>query len=314
MTPLPQRCPITYEALPKNQRYSLSGLRKLSPHLKALDVFPYSAESQRIEARKRANKMSIQGVQSKLSAKLNITDEKFEIVDIGGKFILKPPHELYPALPANEAITMRLAAMVGIEVPLHGLIYCQDNSLTYFIKRFDRAGHTQKIAVEDFSQLSGHTRETKYNFSMEKLIPLLDQYCTFPLLEKSKLFTRVLFCFLTGNEDMHLKNFSLICRDKKVELAPAYDFLNTTIALENAKEEFALPLNGKKSKLKRTDLIDYYAYKKLNLNKATIENTLKTLSQKIPQWEESIQISFLSAKKKKEYLQILSERKNRLGV
>ncbi len=113
---------------------------------------------------------------------------------------------------------------------------------------------------------------------------------------------------------MHLKNFSLICRDKKVELAPAYDFLNTTIALENAKEEFALPLNGKKSKLKRTDLIDYYAYKKLNLNKATIENTLKTLSQKIPQWEESIQISFLSAKKKKEYLQILSERKNRLGV
>ena len=314
MKSIQHRCPITYETLTPNQFYSVAGLKKLSPQLKQLNVFPLSAESQRIEARKRAQKMSIQGVQLKLSAKLNITHGKFEIVDARGKFILKPPHELYPELPANEAITMQLAKLIGIETPLSGLIYCQDNSFTYFIKRFDRAGHSQKIALEDFAQLSGETRETKYNFTMEKLIPLLDQFCTFPLLEKSKLFTRILFNFLIGNEDMHLKNFSLIIRDKKVELAPAYDFLNTTIALENAKEEMALSLNGKKNRLKKSDFIDYYAHKKLKLNKTTIENILQNISKKIPDWQEWIKISFLTPKKQKEYLQLLSERTQRLGL
>lgn len=132
--------------------------------------------------------------------------ECFEIVELGGTFILKPPHPIYDELPQNEDVTMRLAKSVGIEVPFHGMIYNIDDSLTYLIKRFDRLPRGHKVATEDFSQLMGHSRDTKYESSMEKLIPVIEKHCTFPLLEKMKLFRRTLFNFLVGNEDMHLKN------------------------------------------------------------------------------------------------------------
>jgi serine/threonine-protein kinase HipA len=209
---------------------------------------------------------------------------------------------------------MRLAANLGVEVPLHGMLYSRDGSLTYFIKRFDRAGHKDKLPLEDFAQLSGETRDTKYGSSMEHLVRVIDQYCTFPLLEKKKLFLRVMFNFLIGNEDMHLKNYSLITRDDKVELSPAYDFLNTTIVLENAAEQTALPLRGKKNNLKRTDWIDYYALEKLALNLVTVEEVLSQLSRANPKWEEWISVSFLSETLKEKYLKVLAERKSILGV
>lgn len=107
---------------------------------------------------------------------------------------------------------------------------CADGSWSYFIRRFDRAGHNGKLPVEDFAQLAGLSRETKYDFSMERLVNVLDTYCTFPAVEKVSLFKRCLFNFVVGNEDMHVKNFSLITRDGKVGLAPAYDYLSTTVA------------------------------------------------------------------------------------
>ncbi len=124
---------------------------------------------------------------------------------------------------------MTLAEIFGIEVPVHGLVYSKDKSKTYFIKRFDRIGHNQKLAVEDFSQLLGLDRETKYESSMEKVIWVVSTYCSFPKIEFVKLFKRTLFNFLVGNEDMHLKNFSLITRQDRVALSPAYDLLNSTI-------------------------------------------------------------------------------------
>lgn len=204
-----------------------------------------SASELREEALARVGKMSIQGVQPKLSAKLKIKNNCFEIVDQGGHFILKPQNEYYPELPENEALTMSLAAHIGIEIPAHGLVYSKDGSMTYFIKRFDRTGHN-KLAVEDFAQLSQHDRATKYNSSMEKVAKIIAQYCSFPKIEWVNLFKLTLFNFLIGNEDMHLKNFSLITRGPKVSLSPAYDLLNTTIAQRHAQEEIALPINGKK--------------------------------------------------------------------
>lgn len=308
------RCPITYAPLPAGERYSAEGLKELSPQLKHLEDLPLSAQEQRIEARKRADKMSIQGVQSKLSAKLEVKEGRFEIVDVGGKYILKPPHELYEQLPENEDLSMHLATTVGIEVPLHGLLYSRDASLTYFIKRFDRAGHKDKLPLEDFSQLSGHTRETKYRSSMEQLVKVINQFCTFPLLEKKKLLMRVLFNFLIGNEDMHLKNYSLITREDKVQLSPAYDFLNSTIVLGNPAEQIALPLRGKKNKLKKTDWIDYYALQILALNRVTVDEVLEQISKVSPQWEEWIARSFLSEDMKEKYLEILGEGKRILEL
>jgi len=145
------RCPLTYEE--SEQRYSQNGLRRLAKGLKSLQDFPYSAEEQIKEALARASKMSIQGVQPKLSVRLNVGKGTFEIVDTGGQYIFKPQTPNYPEVPENEDLTMRLARQACIEVPVHGLLFCKDGSLTYFIKRFDRKGKNQKIPVEDFAQL-----------------------------------------------------------------------------------------------------------------------------------------------------------------
>ena len=307
------RCPITYE--PCGDRvYSGTGLRLLSPNLGHLRDLPYDAGQQRREAVLRAGRMSIQGVQPKLSVRLNAKRGVFEVVDRGGRFVLKPQHEVYPNLPENEAITMHLAKRCGIEVPLSGLVRCADGSWSYFVRRFDRAGHNGKVAVEDFAQLSGGRRDTKYDSSMERLIKVLDAYCTFPAVEKVKLFKRSLFNFLVGNEDMHLKNHSLVSRQGKVELAPAYDYLSTTVAFLalgeriEAIEETALPLQGKKRRLSARIWIDYYAKERLGLAGRAIARVRADLSGAVPAWRERIAGSFLPSDQKEHYLALLAER------
>lgn len=180
------RCPITYQFC--NSKYSKSGLNKLNPKLTDLEDLPYSAYEQRQESAFRAGKMSIQGVQPKLSAKLSTKTQTLEIVDAGGTYIIKPQHETFIQIPENEDLTMKMAKLAGIEVPMTGLIYSKDGSLSYFIKRFDRYGKNNKYQLEDFAQLTGNTRDTKYDSSMEKLIPVIEEYCTFPMLEKENYF------------------------------------------------------------------------------------------------------------------------------
>ncbi len=310
------RCPITYETITDGRAYSSRGLRLLSPQLKELHSLDMSASEQRMEAVARVGKMSIQGVQTKLSAQLNLKAGCFDIVDHNGHFILKPQSEYYPELPENEALTMSLARMIGIDVPVHGLVYSKDNTMTYFIKRFDRVAHNKKCALEDFAQLSELGRDTKYNSSMEKVADIITQsgFCSFPRIEAVKLFKLTVFSFLIGNEDMHLKNFSLITQDKKVLLSPAYDLLNSTIAQMNTKEELALPLNGKKKNLKKRDFIEYFAIDRLQLNPKVIADVLGEITLVIPGWMELIGRSFLSEVMQKKYMELLTERAARLEL
>ena len=307
------RCPITYEEC-GNKLYSEKGLKLLSPALKELSPLDFTAEELRAEAMLRASKMSIQGVQPKLSAILNIKEDRFDIADKNGKYILKPQHFAYPELPQNEDLTMRLAETIDIEVPLHGMVYSKDNSFTYFIKRFDRKGQIGRIPVEDFAQLAGMSRDTKYNYTMEKLVKLIDDYCTFPAIEKSRLFKRVLFNYLVGNEDMHLKNFSVITHEGKTELSPAYDFLNSTIVLKGEIEEIALPINGKKKNLNRSSLIDYFGKERCGLTDIVIEKNIDSIKAVLPQWFDMIDISFLSAEMKEKYVNLLQKRIKVLGL
>jgi serine/threonine-protein kinase HipA len=304
------RCPISYE--PCSGLYSPKGLKSLSRQLTDLNELPFTSQELRREASARAIKMSIQGIQPKLSARLNIKAQQFDLVDRGGKYILKPQIADYHEVPENEDATMRLAALAGIEVPMHGLIYGRDKVLTYFIRRFDRTGHKGKIHVEDFAQLAQQTRETKYRSSMERVAELIETYCSFPAIEKVKLFRLTLFSFLTGNEDMHLKNFSIIRQENIITLSPAYDLLNTTIVLPRPEEELALPLNGKKNNLKRQDLVDYFGYERLGVTKKVIDRVLREMQQAQASWNELIDISFLSAKMKKKYHQVLASRFSRL--
>lgn len=307
------RCPISY--IPCGEKtYSEKGLKLLSPSLKSLSLLKYSAEELRAEAMQRASKMAIQGVQPKLSAVLSIKNGQFDIVDKSGRYILKPQHHLFPELPQNEDLTMRLASSIGIEVPLHGLVYSRDGSLTYFIKRFDRMGQKDKIAVEDFAQLAGLSRDTKYNFSMEKLVKLIDEYCTFPVLEKVRLFKMVLFNFLIGNEDMHLKNYSIIIRNGKVELSPAYDLLNSSIVLKGEIEEIALTMKGKKSNLNYHVLVNYFGKERCGITDIIIENTLGNIQKSLNSWFEMIEISFMSDEMKDKYKTFLQRRIEILGL
>jgi len=299
-------CLITYEEIPDGTHYSPRGLRSLSPRLRDLQVLPYSAEEQRQEAVARASKMSIQGVQPKLSSVLNVAKGVFDIVDTGGEYILKPQSG-FPEIPENEDLTMRLAASVEVEIPLHGLLYSKDDSLTYFVKRFDREGR-RKIAVEDFAQLSNKTRDTKYDSSMEQVISIIDRHCTFPVVEKVKLFRLTMFNYLIGNEDMHLKNFSLVTREGKIELSPAYDLVNTTIALRNVSEEIALPIAGKKRNLSRSILVDYFGSERLGLLTPVIGEELTRLRRSIDEWGKVIKVSFLSDTAKEKYADLLLAR------
>jgi serine/threonine-protein kinase HipA len=286
----------------------------LSSGLKTLQDLEYTAEEQRLEAYNRAARMSIQGVQPKLSAVLNIKDGKFELVDKGGKYILKPQHNFYAQMPENEDLTMRLAELIGLEIPLHGLIWSKDNSLTYFIKRFDRKGQNDKIPVEDFAQLAGLSRDTKYDYSMERIVALINAYCTFPAIENIKLFKLVLFNFLTGNEDMHLKNFSIINREGKITLSPCYDLVNSTIEYKKQDEEIALPIRGKKKKLTKNILINYFGKETCELTDKSIENVLESISASIPEWSKLIDLSFLSSEMKTKYRDLLNVRLNILKV
>lgn len=256
--------------------------------------------------------MSIQGVQSKLSAQLKINEDRFKIVDQYGHYILKSQSADYPELPENEAVTMSMAANIGITVPAHGLIYSKDNSMTYFIKRFDRVSHNKKLPLEDFAQLSGADRHTKYDSSMEKVLNIITKFCTFPKIEYVKLFKLTLFNFLVGNEDMHLKNFSLISQGQKTLLSPAYDLLNSTIAQKNCKEEIALPLSGKKNNLKKTDFFNYFAAERLGLNQTVITEITQQFQQAIAGWHTLIDHSFMSPVMQEKYHYLLEDRRKRL--
>lgn len=302
-------CPISYKPCGE-KRYSEAGMKILGAGLKNLNDLEYTAEELRKEAFIRAAKMSIQGVQPKLSAVLSIKDEKFIITDKGGKYILKPQHEYYPQLPENEDLTMRLADEIGLKIPVHGLIWSRDNTLTYFIKRFDRKGQNGKVPVEDFAQLAGLIRDTKYDYSMEKIVRLVDDYCTFPAIEKIILFKLLLFNFLTGNEDGHLKNFSIITENNQTRLSPCYDLVNTTIELKQQDEEIALPLKGKKKRLTRNLLVDYFGMERCELTLKSIDKVLGTIESAIPKWKTLIDISFLSKEMKEKYHDLLNNRLN----
>lgn len=311
-------CPITYDILEDDEdKYSIKGLHFLSRTLNVLHDFPYTVEEQLHQAQYMASKISIQGVQPKLSIILDVPKKTFDITEKGGTFILKPQNMLWPYLPENEDLTMRLAKVSGLDIPLHGLVYGKDNRMSYWIRRFDRPSLkkplTEKLAVEDFAQLSGENRQTKYKSSMEKVVKVIERFTTFPFLEKEKLFHLTLFNFLIGNEDMHLKNFSLISLKEKVVMSPCYDLVNTTLALgKNATEELALPLMGKKRKLSASDFFETFGKEILALQPRVISMIAQRLQKNRPLWTLLIEKSFLPKEYKESYLSLVEDRYKRL--
>lgn len=307
-----RRCPITYEPLQDPEdRYSAKGLRQLHPRLKDLKSVGMDQAELLQEAAIRSTRMSVQGVQAKLSALLDVARHALQLVDQGGQFILKPQHPQWEAMPENEALTMQLARMSGIDTPPSGLVYAKDGRFVYWIKRFDRKPKGIKTGVGDFAQLLGESRDTKYRSSVEKVVSVIDQFCSFPSKDKAEFFKRFIFNFLVGNEDMHLKNYSLVEDGKLTRLAPAYDFLNSAMVLRSETES-ALPLAGKTKRLSRSDIVDYLGRERCGLSPRVIEKILRSLLNDWEcgdgGWKPVIERSFLTNEQRQQYLDLVGRR------
>lgn len=258
---------------------------------------------------------AVTGVQPKLS--LNIKKQinevqRLTIVGLQGDYILKPPSAQYKELPENEDLTMHLAELARIKTAKHSLIRLHSGELAYLTKRFDRI-RGKKIAVEDFCQLSESLTEQKYRGSIEMIGKISNKFTTNNGIEAQRLFELVMFCYLIGNADMHLKNFSLIENLLgEYEFSPAYDLLNTAIVIPDDNEESALTINGKKRKISLKDFDALAASLKIN-NKST-QAIYASLKKILPKWIACIHESFLSKNLQKVYIEVLQKKHDKLFV
>jgi serine/threonine-protein kinase HipA len=258
------------------------------------------------------HRVTVPGVQTKLSLEIDRKAEsadKLTIVGLWGRFILKPPSNRWPELPANEHCTMMLAEALGLETVPFGLIHLASGELAYITKRIDRDDNGNKFAMEDMCQLTGRLTEDKYKGSHEQIAKTVKQHSANPLFDLTRFYELVLFSFLTGNGDMHLKNFSLF-NDPVVgwKLAPVYDLLNTRLVIpkQNDPDELALTLNGKKSNF-NPESFDEFG-KTIGLNTKQIQNIKESLFNKHDTFLQTIKKSFLSDEMKGAYIEVLERR------
>jgi len=255
------------------------------------------------------SRVTIPGVQAKLSLDLEKEkngEKRFTIVGLWGGYILKPPTEQYPFLPENEDLTMHLAELARIKTVPHSLIRFKDNSLAYITKRIDRDRKGYKIPMEDMCQLTGKLTEQKYKGSHEQVAKKILEFSVLPVLDLINYFEILVFCYLTGNSDMHLKNFSLFKHVGEYVLTPAYDLVSTKLVIPQDTEELALTLNGKKRKLKRQDFDSLLKMAKVD-DKA-IENVYDKFRKLIPEWLAFIDTAFLPQQTKEEYKRLIQSR------
>lgn len=251
-----------------------------------------------------SGKMSISGVQEKISLKLSAGKRELLVATRNGQYILKPQSSSFAWLPENEHLTMRLAALVGIEVPTFGLVWLRDESPAYIVRRFDRTDGGGKLAVEDFCQLSGRPSRQKYSGSAELCVRTLRKYASEPLVQLRNLYRLLLFGWWAGNGDMHLKNFSLLTQPDGIRrLAPAYDLVCTRLALPN--DSLALPVGGKEKNLTRRSWLDLAAYCELPEKAAR-----RIVDEQIRALEPSLALiahSFLPDQLKEQYAGVVRE-------
>lgn len=258
-------------------------------------------------------RLALTGVQPKISLSLNGEkgNRRLTLVGLWGDYILKPQSPDYAFMPEVEDLTMHLARLFKIETAEHTLIKTSTGELAYLTKRFDRK-NGKKIHVEDLCQLSELLTEQKYNGSYERVSKIIKQYATNSGLDIIKYFRLVLFSFLTGNNDMHLKNFSLMHTDSGVLLSPAYDLLNVNLIYPKDKEDLALTLGGRKRKVKRSDF-DQFAMS-LGLSNLVRDNIYKDFSKQMEKVRDFIASSFLTEEYKESYTEIYLRKLSQIGL
>lgn len=270
----------------------------IAPQLELSDQLLKELADQTINKR-----IAITGVQPKLSVTLEKSKEnnRLTIVGLWGGYILKPQHGHFQMMPQTEDLTMHMASLFRIPVCEHTLLRATDGSLVYLAKRFDRI-NGKKVHMEDFCQLSEFLTENKYKGSYEKIGRLILKHCTNTGLDALNYFELVLFSYLTGNNDMHLKNFAVLHQDNGINLSPAFDLLNVNLVNPADDEELALTMNGKKKRLMLKDFI--VLGNSLQIPEKAIKNTFKKFASKNKQVDLLINTSFLGPEQKELYWKI----------
>lgn len=307
-------CLYCYRPLLKGERdMHASCIRKFFGTT-ALPVLDYTAEQlDQLALRIIQDQTSLTGVQPKLSLHLAEHEgrKRLTIVGLWGGYIYKPQTSLYEQMPEVEDLTMHLAEVARIDVVPHTLMRMADNTLCYLTRRIDRTPAGEKIAMEDMCQLTERLTEHKYKSSYERIGKAVLRYSTLPKMDVTNFFELVLFSWLTGNNDMHLKNISLYEAADGIRLTPAYDLLNSVIINPKDDEELALTLNGRKKRLLKDDFIQPAI--SLGIERVVVERLINKYFKLLPKFEDVIQKSFLSVELKERYSDLLRERLGRLS-
>ena len=306
------RCLCCYKPLKEGQvDYHPACARKLFG-TKQAPTLPYvRSEIGDLARQVVRSQTTLTGVQAKLSLDMNRGGKnepaRFTIVGLWGKYILKPQTDRYHQLPEIEDLTMHLAEAAKIAVVPHGLIRFADGEICYITRRIDRMDDGTKVPMEDMCQLSERLTEYKYKGSYEQIAKLIKKYSAFSQLDLVNFWEVVIFSWITGNADMHLKNFSLYNNRKMgYALTPAYDLHSTKIVMPEDTEELALTLNGKKRKIQKSDFVK--VMKASGLSDKVIENIAKKFRRSIVRWLDLIDVSFLADNMKKEYKKLILSR------
>lgn len=259
------------------------------------------------------NRIAVTGVQPKLSVELEDVkgaEKRLTIVGLWGNYILKPQNTHYAQMPEVEDLTMHLAKIFKLNTCKHCLLKASDGQMVYIAKRFDRE-KGQKIHIEDFCQIGEFQTEQKYNSSYEHCGKLITKYCTNSGLDLVNFFELLIFSFLSGNNDMHMKNFSVVHKQDEILLSPAYDLINSNLINPKDKEDVALNLNGKKKKLSRKDFEMLASV--LKISDVILERIFDKYHKNTDKVFKLIDQSFMSDEYKINYKNIWTEKLSRLA-
>ncbi|WP_057940548.1 HipA domain-containing protein [Algoriphagus resistens] len=308
------RCLYCYESLDEGRDFHEKCSLKFFG-VKVAPIIPYSLDQMgelAMEVVERS--VSVPGVQPKLSLSFfkgvgESAENRLTVVGaLGGNYIFKPPSSTFPELPANEHLSMRTAELFGIRVVPSSLIKLSSGELSYITKRVDREENGDKIHMLDMFQIT--EAFDKYRSSMERVGKALAMHSDQSGIDLLFLFEIALFSFLTGINDMHLKNFSMIQSSAGWVLAPSYDLLNVKIVNPEDQEELALTMGGRKRKFSKTDFWEFGAGMGLTDKQiARVFTRFEKQRGKVMEW---IKRSFLSMDMQNAYLVLLNERYDRL--
>ena len=299
------KCLFCYQELEEGQKdFHPACAKKFFGKTEAPDL-PYSRDNINELARESVlSRIAVTGVQSKLSMDVNKggkdEPDRLTIVGLWGKYILKPKSKEYPWMPEVEDLTMHLAEIAKIEVVPHTLIRFSDGELAYLTRRIDRDRNGTKYLMEDLCQISERSTDDKYKSSYEKIAKLIKFHSSAPMLDLANFWEVVVFSWITGNSDMHLKNFSLISRTPgQYVLSKSYDLVNVHLVYPEDKEELALTLDGRKKSINKQNFVRAMASSGLG-DKVT-ENIFRKFTAAAPMWYDFIDNSFLPVELKEKY-------------